>query len=115
MNSCQKGKRGEREWAEFMRDHYGLAARRGAQFCGSPDSPDVVGGWPGTHCEVKRVEKLNIYAAIEQAMADCGDAIPYVAHRANGRIWLVTHRASDWLALADIVFGQTPLKLVDPA
>jgi Holliday junction resolvase len=41
MNSREKGKRGERQWRDELRAQ-GFAARRGQQFSGSPDSPDVV-------------------------------------------------------------------------
>jgi Holliday junction resolvase len=41
MNSRNKGKVGEREFASLLREH-GFDARRGQQFSGSPDSPDVV-------------------------------------------------------------------------
>lgn len=95
MNSREKGKRGEREWAEKLRA-LGLKARRGAQFSGSPDSPDVVGGWDGTHAEVKRVENLDIPKAVQQAVRDCGAKVPYVAHRKNGGEWFITIRAEDW-------------------
>jgi Holliday junction resolvase len=107
MNACQKGKRGEREWRDFLRS-LGLDARRGQQFSGSPDSPDVVGGWGGTHAEVKRVENLNIYDAINQAVRDAGDSTPYVAHRKNGREWLITIRATDVVRFAEKVHNGTP-------
>lgn len=103
MNSRNKGKRGELEWSHVLRDMFGLTARRGQQFSGSPESPDVVGGFPGTHCEVKRVERLNIDAAVDQALADCGSDIPYVAHRRNRRDWLVTIRAVDLAAFSSAV------------
>ena len=94
-NSRQKGARGEREWAAYLRDLGFADARRGQQFSGSPDSPDVAGGIPGTHPEVKRVERLNLHDAMKQAVRDAGHAIPYVAHRRNRGEWLVTLRADD--------------------
>jgi|SRR4051812_8397104 Holliday junction resolvase len=105
MNACQKGKRGEREWRDFLRS-LGLEARRGRQFSGSPESPDVVGGFIDTHCEVKRVEALNIYDAIAQAVRDSGNATPYVAHRKNGKDWLITIRATDVHAFATSVVSS---------
>ena len=97
MNSREKGKRGERQWRDELRAN-GYRARRGQQFSGSPDSPDVVcDDLPWAHFEVKAVEKLNIYDAIEQALRDCGSAaptghrkVPFVSHRRNHRPWLVT-------------------------
>ena len=106
MNSRSKGKRGELEWAAYLRDHLGLEARRGQQHSGSPDSPDVVGGIPLTHAEVKRVEALNINKAMEQAERDCGANIPYVAHRRNRKPWLVTLRAADLTRFALAIVGS---------
>jgi Holliday junction resolvase len=106
MNSREKGKRGERQWRDELRAQ-GYAARRGQQFSGSPDSPDVVCedlGW--IHFEVKAVERLNIEDAMEQARRDArtqnaerrmengGEGkVPVVAHRRSFRAWLVTMEA----------------------
>jgi Holliday junction resolvase len=93
MNSREKGKRGERQWRDELRAQ-GYAARRGQQFSGSPDSPDVVSDdlhW--IHFEVKAVERLNIEDAMDQARRDCGGKVPVVAHRRNFRAWLVTMTA----------------------
>lgn len=110
MNSRQKGKRGEREWAKYLTD-LGFPARRGVQFQGSVDSPDVVGGLPGTHAEVKRVEQLNIHNAVSQAVRDSGgNKIPYVAHRKNGMDWLVTLRADDLLEFGQIIYAAMQQK-----
>lgn len=101
MNSREKGKRGERQWRDELRAH-GYNARRGQQFAGSPESPDVVCpalAW--IHFEVKAVERLNIEEAMEQARRDsvsamksgCHELVPIVAHRRNFRPWLVTMEA----------------------
>jgi len=97
MNSCTKGKVGEREWRDVLKAE-GYEARRGRQFSGSPESPDVVSNLP-FHFEVKRVEALNINKAMEQAKRDCGKSVPVVAHRKNKCEWLVTMAAKDWLEL----------------
>ena len=90
MNSREKGKRGERQWRDELRAN-GFDARRGQQFCGSPDSPDVVcSALPWIHFEVKAVEKLNMWEAMNQARNECGQAVPIVAHKRNFRPWLVT-------------------------
>ena len=96
--SRDKGKRGEREVAELLRDH-GIPARRGVQYAGGADSPDVI-GFDGVHIEVKRTEALRLYPALEQAMAERrpGD-IATVWHRSNGRPWAVIMPASDFIAL----------------
>ena len=93
--SREKGKRGEREWVNLCKE-YGFECRRTSQYCGNTgDASDVV-GIDGIHQEVKRVEKLNIYEAMEQAERDCAGKVPIVAHRKNGKKWLVTMRAEDW-------------------
>jgi|TARA_R100000084_G_scaffold109181_2_gene74450 hypothetical protein len=94
-NSRAKGARGERYFANWLRENFGLKARRGQQYCGANGDADVVGGFPNTHCECKFVEKLNIQNAIEQAVKDCGDNIPYVAHKKNRSELLITIRAKD--------------------
>lgn len=93
MNSRTKGKVGEREFASLLREH-GFDARRGQQFSGSPDSPDVVSdalAW--LHIEVKRVQNLNLTDACVQAEGDCGGKPWIVAHRRNHAPWLITMRA----------------------
>ncbi len=90
MNSRQKGKVGEREFAALLRVH-GFDARRGVQFAGGADSPDVVSdalGW--LHIEVKRVQNLNLAEACAQARRDCGGKPWIVAHRQNRGPWFVT-------------------------
>ncbi len=100
MNSRAKGARGERAFRDLLRAE-GYEARRGQQFSGSPDSPDVVCpdlDW--AHWEVKHVEKLNIIDAMIQAIRDAGDnKIPIVAHKRNHGEWLSTMRTSDLFKL----------------
>jgi hypothetical protein len=91
MNSRDKGKRGERELAHELQARGYSGARRSQQYCGANSDADVVDALPGIHIECKRVEKLNIYAAIEQAKNDCAPwNIPAVFHRRNREDWLVT-------------------------
>jgi hypothetical protein len=98
MNSREKGKRGERAWRDELRAN-GFEARRGQQFSGSPESPDVVcESLPWIHFEVKCVERLNIENAMRQARRDASQGrggthpyrVPVVAHRRNFCGWLVT-------------------------
>ena len=98
MNSKQKGARGEREFASFLREH-GFTARRGQQFSGSPDSPDVVSPDFPYHVEVKLVQKLNLIDACAQAEGDCGGKPWIVAHRRNHAPWLVTMKAETMMEL----------------
>lgn len=97
--SRDKGKIGEREVAKLLIDH-GFEARRGQQFAGGGDSPDVKSSLPHTHIEVKRVEALNLYKALEQAEDDRkDDEMPVVFHRKNKKPWVVVMFADDYLEL----------------
>lgn len=96
--SREKGKRGEREWANLCKQ-YGFDCRRTAQFCGKTGEAADVVGIDGIHQEVKWVERLKLRDAMEQAKRDCRDNIPIVAHKKNGKEWLVTMRGEDWLEM----------------
>lgn len=91
MNQRQKGARGERMWRDQLREA-GFTARRGQQFAGGTDSPDVIcDELKGLHMEVKFVEALNLQKATEQAIRDAGLAKEWiVAHKRNRTPWLVT-------------------------
>lgn len=100
-NSRQKGATGEREFAKLLRDH-GLDARRGQQFSGGTDSPDVVcTSLPDVHFEVKRVQASNEpYKWLEQAIRDAaGKKMPVVAHRRNARDWIAIVPMEDMIRL----------------
>ena len=99
MNSRDKGKRGELEFAAFLRGH-GYEARRGQQFSGGHDSPDVVHSIPGIHVEVKRVENFSLYPALDQAERDRQDGqVPVVFHRRNHKPWVAIVDAGDFIKL----------------
>jgi Holliday junction resolvase len=97
MNSKKKGNRGELEFSKFCNE-LGYTTHRTQQYNGRTElgQADIV-GIDGLHIEVKRVEKLNIYDAIEQAMRDTKGNIPIVAHRKNNKQWLITLNADDFL------------------
>lgn len=100
VNSRRKGAAGERELAHKLND-YGFSTRRSVQYNGkAEDGQADLLGLPGIHIECKRVEKLNLYDAMAQAIHDakCGE-IPSVFHRKNHSEWLVTMRLSDWMKL----------------
>ena len=96
MNSRRKGAVGEREIAKYLREH-GYDAHRGQQYKGGADSPDVE-GLPGFHIEVKRVERLDLNAAMEQSIRDAAEnEIPVVFHRRNNDYWKATMRLDDFM------------------
>lgn len=98
-SSQQKGKRGEEELVEQLRQYEYQAERSPSQNYGT--APDVV-GLPGVHIEVKRTERLNLDQAMEQSIRDAErfhDGAPAVFHRKNRRPWLVTMRLEDFMKL----------------
>jgi Holliday junction resolvase len=98
MKSRAKGKHGELELSAELRKH-GFAARRGQQFAGGIDSPDIVTDIPGLHIECKRVEAGNPYDWLDQAIRDAGVKMPVVMHRRNRRDWIAVMRLEDALQL----------------
>jgi len=105
--SRQKGKRGEREAAVELGAILGVDARRGVQYQGGPDSPDVVLDGVPIHVEAKRTERLSLWAAIEQAKADApAGAVPIVWHKCNRRESVLILETSQLLALAKAVLAR---------
>ena len=98
-SSQRKGAEGERELAALLRE-YGYPVERGGSLSFG-EVPDLT-GLPGVHIEVKRVERLNVTAAMAQAERDSErfhDGLPAVFHRRNRQGWLVTMRLSDWMEM----------------
>lgn len=94
INSKKKGSKGEWEFCNKFNALFGTNLRRSQQYCGANNDADVV-GIDGIHFEVKRVEKLNLSKAMDQALNDCGDNIPVVAHRRSREPWMITVRLED--------------------
>ena len=93
--SRRKGVRGELEAAGELRRLFRVEARRGRQYHGGDEAPDLKTAIDRVHFEVKRVEALRLYAALDQAIADAGPNIPVVLHRASQRPWVVILRLDD--------------------
>lgn len=100
INSRNKGASFERKLAGILRSR-GYEARRGQQFSGGSDSPDVVHSMEGIHIEAKAVERLNIYEAMEQSErdAECSNKTPTVWHKKNHKRILVTMYYEDFIEL----------------
>lgn len=96
--SQRKGRSGEYELANILRDVYGYEVKRGSVFLHQSDMVGLM----GIHPEVKRVEHLNIHTAMEQAKKEAEirkDGLPTVFHRKNRTEWLVTMTLTDWIDL----------------
>ena len=100
--SRNKGKVGEREVVAMLKD-YEFEARRGQQFRGGDDSPDIIHDIRNVHIEVKRTEQFNLYKAMEQAGEDKeSNERPVIFHRKNGRKWMVVLEAEHYLLLEQL-------------
>ena len=79
----------------------GFEARRGQQFSGGTDSPDVVvPALPDFHWEIKFCQVVKIKDWMAQAVRDAGHKkFPVVGHKRNNEEALATLRFSDLLTL----------------
>ena len=103
--SRDKGKRGEREFATLLRKHGFTASRAGYKQAAGDGTADIA--CPALdgeiHFEVKRVEKLNLWAALAQAENDAQEnkmrwpVTPAVAFKRNRSSWYVVLPVSDLL------------------
>lgn len=103
MNGRNKGKSGEREAARVIAEAFAVAMRRGQQYAGGNQSPDII-GLKGIHVEVKRVEAMSLYNWIDQAQRDhTPGEVPMVLHRKNKREWLVSIKLEYLPALVKVL------------
>lgn len=100
INSKKKGSRGELELAHYLTDA-GFPARRGQQFQGTPESPDIIcESLDKFHIECKRTEIAKLYPWMAQALADkAEDQVPVIMHRKSQQEWLAVLRLKDFLEL----------------
>lgn len=106
--SQRKGRAGELELAKILQT-YGYDVQPG-QAVSYGAMPDLT-GLPHVHIECKRSERLNIHAAMAQAVRDADhfqDGAPTVFHRRNRMGWLVTMRIDDWIGLYDKAKAAIP-------
>lgn len=103
--SKDKGARGERMLSAFL-NSFGLHTHRGYVHCGQSDLIDLL----GIHVECKFVEKLNVRAAMEQAIKETGkrkDGMPAVFWKASRKPWLTIMLTEDWVKLYLMARGKT--------
>lgn len=97
INSRDKGARGERLFSKVLIGH-GVEARRGQQYHGGEDSPDIICDIPWAHFEVKFTERFSLYEALAQAISDAPETkIPIVAHKRKRKEWVVVMRMEDFM------------------
>ena len=95
--SARKGAAGEREVMAILRDHGYPVERGGTQSFGQ--RPDLY-GLDGVHLEIKRAERAQVWAWMEQSQKDAqrfGDGVPTVIFRRSRSKWLICMDLSDFL------------------
>ena len=99
--SQRKGRAAELELSRILQGYgYDVKPGRSQSYGAEPD----LTGLPMIHCEVKRVERLNVPEAMKQAVGDADkfhDGAPTLFHRRSREPWLVTMRLQDWISLYD--------------
>lgn len=94
MNNRERGKRGERDARDAVREYLGVrGAYRAAQSSGSLSAD--LGGTGDIHFEVKLRKSLAVYEFIEQALRDCKNKVPAVLMRRDRDEWLLMVRLKD--------------------
>jgi len=110
MNSKRKGATGERELLEILHEHgINNAVRNDQRWEGGRENPDISASYQGIplHIECKRVERLNLYNAICQAVSDsAGKTFPVVVHRMNRQPWIVSFRLDDFFKFVSGQIGH---------
>ena len=109
MNSKRKGKRGELELAEKLRNCGYASARRSAQYCGNTgEAADITTDLP-YHIEVKHQERLEIDKWWEQATHDAKESgkEPILVFRKNNQRWRVVMDFEKFLELHEKVLCKT--------
>lgn len=96
LGSRTKGARGELEAAEAL-SRIGLDCARTAQRTGKTGLPDLDCEGIDLHIEVKRTERLNPYAFMDQAVSDSTRTrrCPLVVMRSSHKPWLILLRLDD--------------------
>ena len=95
--SARKGTAGEREVMAILRDYGYPVERGGTQSFGQ--RPDLY-GLDGVHLEIKRAERAQVWAWMEQSQKDAqrfGDGVPTVIFRRSRSKWLICMELSDFL------------------
>lgn len=99
-----KGSRFERELSKLFNEH-GFSTHRGYVF---HKQSDVV-GLLGIHVEAKAVERLNPWAALQQAITESDkrkDGMPTVFWKRSRKGIMVCMRFEDWMKLYTIARGK---------
>jgi hypothetical protein len=97
VNSRAKGKRAELALAQILVPYWPEVCRNIDQF-GSKKND--LNGVPGVHLQVKHVESLNIWKALEQAITEADPKdVPIVAFKRNRSPWYAAMELDELIPL----------------
>lgn len=101
MNSCDKGKRGERMLCADLRALGFPDARRSQQHCGAAGDADLCAeAVPGYHVECKNLARIAAIAFHDQAKRDASEGVtPLVIMRQNRSGWYAMLTLADFADL----------------
>jgi len=106
--SQRKGATGEREVAGLLSQMFGVEVQRGASpYLPGWRAPDVF-GLAGVHIECKRVQRLNLCAALRQARRDADGKVALVLHRRNRELWVASVLLADLPELVEALQKVLP-------
>ena len=110
--SREKGKRGERYVVNQFKEYGYNNAHRTAQYKGNTGQAGDIEGIDYIHAEVKFVERLDLYSAVDQAKRDSKTTgkIPTIFHKRSNMDLLVTMRFKDWIELYNSYYSDMKLK-----
>lgn len=96
----RKGKDGELEAIHILKAHGWTHAERSSNGRVQFARGDVIAGPAGVHLEIKRQERLNVPAALSQAIRDARPTdVPVVVHRPSRHVWMATLPLEELLPL----------------
>lgn len=112
VNGKQKGKRGELELCQALKELFAWDAERSVQYNGNAgDSDLLVRQLPRLFLECKRVQALNVSKAMEVAVRQAGEKVPALFHRRDREPWLLTLRLSDLMAFCQMVSQSSDMRV----
>lgn len=124
VNAKQKGSRGEREFAEWLRENGCASARRTQQYCGTEGTSDItvqeLSEWHIEHKATKsaKIAPSMLKAWFKQVRTDCpADKLPVIINTPNGRgrVAILPLRTVETLRATVGVFSNVQLLYVDTA
>lgn len=102
MNINQRGKRIERELAQFLREQGFPTARRSEQYCGKAGDSDIlVDDLPEWHIECKGtknsvIERSRIEKWYDQVHTDAPDKLKVIFTKCDHGEWVTLMAIADW-------------------